>query len=297
MSIENTLLESSFGDKGKTNINSVKNNTEKSLMYIVDKYKNDELLNESIRFCDFLFIDSFRADIDTLKRIGFYPNTEADYELEFTIKELLSGNYKSSVDHMRRALELTILAIYFSLDDTDFSKAREWMESAEDTPSFSGKMIKSLIKQDRFKEIDSLHNWSEDIKNHYWKLCDYVHVRGMKKGYRNLNLGSISATCGNRILPINEKTIDVFLKLYIETIQHILVSLYLYNPILLKGVPIDEKFGTNPPIGGYFNETQAELMRKLIPDKYATFLNGLISTDEEIISTSDYFSKLPDAMF
>lgn len=291
MSIHNYIIDNSLEKKGRTNIDSVKDNTEKSLSYIKDKYKNNEVLNEVLRFCDLLFIDAFKADINELQRIGFFPSTEAEYELIFSLKELLSGNYKCSIDHMRRALELTITAIYFSLDRTSIERAKEWMTSNKKTPSFSAKMIKSLINHDRFREINELHNWSADIKQHYWALSDFIHVKGMNKGFRNLNIGSISGSPGNTILPINIETIDSLLDLFIETVKHILVSLYLYNPILLVGMPIDEKFGINPPIGGYFNEAQAESMKILIPGKYRDFFEGLISSDNEIKQTSEWFNN------
>ena len=293
----NFIIRDSFEEKGRTNIESVKVNTEKSLKHINDKYENDETLNEIILFCDYLFVDAFKADLDTLKRIGFYPSTEADYELEFSIKELLSGNYKCSIDHMRRAFELTITAIYFTLDEANVKKARAWMSSNEVTPSFSGTMIKSLIKKNRFREINELHQWSNDVKQHYWILSDYVHVKGMEKGYRNLNIGSIIGFPGNRVLPINIDTLDSVLDLFIKTVQHILVSLYLYNPILLVGMPIDEKFGINPPIGGYFNDAQAESMKKLIPEEYKVFFENLINSDEEIKAISNWFFNQPDAQY
>jgi len=294
MNLENNIAIESFISKGKTNSESIEKNTKETLEYLKQKYINDEILNEAFRFADLLFLDTFKSDIEALKRIGFYSSTEAQFELEFSIKSLLTGNYKNSADHMRRALELVIATIYFSLDNVEFSVAREWMDSKEGIPSFSGKMIRKLISEKRFKDINGQYNWSEDIKSLYWDLCDYIHVKGQNKGFRILNLGNTSSTRGNTIFPINEDTIDEFILLYKKTIQSILTALYLYNPVLLIGLPIEEKYGSSAPTSGFFNDCQAECMKKLIPHKYKEFFIDLAKTDTEIIETRKKVLDLPD---
>lgn len=116
----------------------------------------------------------------------------------------------------------------------------------------------------------------------------------MSKGYRVLNQGNTSMTCGNSTLPINNDTIDEFIALFIETVRCLLVSLYLYNPILLKGMPIDEKFGYDFPVSGYYNDSQAEMMKKLIPEKYRDFFKNLETSDDEIIETEKSILARPD---
>jgi len=296
MNIDNRIAIESFIAKGNTNTKSVEKNTEQTIKYLEKKYCENRILNEAIRFSDLLFIDAFKADLESLKRIGFYPSTEAQYELEFSIKSLLTGNYKSSADHMRRALELVLAAIYFSLDNKGESKAKKWLKSKESTPAFS-KCINLLNNKPRFKDINKTLFWSKDLKKHYHKLCDYVHVKGINKGYRILNLGNSSATSGNRVLPINEDTIDEFIELYQETVQNILVVLYLYNPILLIGMPMEEKYGSAAPVGGYFNDIQANKMKELIPEKYKDFFEHLASTDEEVLELKNEVLALPDVSY
>lgn len=171
------------------------------------------------------------------------------------------------------------------------------MTSKEGTPPFSGTMIKSLIRHNRYKENDNQCEWSKDAKQHYWELSDFVHVKGMEKGFRKLNLGSISGSPGNRVLPINTETLDSTLGIYISTVQHIAVALCLYNPILLLGMPIDEKFGINGPMGGFYNEGQAESIKALIPEKFMQYFDDLIVHDEGIQSISSWFRSQPDALY
>ena len=293
--MQNFIITESLEEKGIAYINTVKINTEESVKHIIKKYGNDSTLNEVVRFCDYLFEDAFKADLNELQKIGFFPSTEAKYELEFSIKELLSGNYKCSIDHMRRAFELTFVGIYFSLGEMNVEKARGWLRSKQSTPFFSN-IIRSLIKKDRFKEINDSLLWSDEIKQHYWDLSDYVHVKGMEKGYLSFNVKLVS-TPGNNNLSICTHALDMVLGLFIDTVQHILVSLYLYNPILLVGQPIDEKFGLDPPIGGYYNHVQAESMKKLIPIKYKAFFQDLINTDTDIKEISKWFEDKPDVKY
>ena len=293
--MQDFIITDSLQKKGKAHIEDVKIKTKESLKYIVDKHENNSTLNEIIHFCDYLFEDAFKADLNELTKIGFFPSTEAKNELEFSIKELLCGNFKCSIDHMRRAFELTFVAIFFSLGEMNAEEARGWLYSKKSTPFFS-KIITALIKKERFKELNDSFQWDEEIKQHYWNLSDYVHVKGMEKGFGSFNVRLYSNT-ENKNLSISTHALDMVLELFIENVQHILVALYLYNPILLVGQPINEKFGLDPIIGGYYNHMQAESMKKLIPEKYKGFFLNLIKSDEEVKEITRWFKDKPDVKY
>jgi len=93
---------------------------------------------------------------------------------------------------------------------------------------------------------------------------------------------------------INYETLETVCDLYIKTVGEIVVILALYNPMILVGVPLDEKFGLNGPMSGYYYDGQAELVHKLIPDIYKQYFQDIAKNDEEIKSVIEYFNSLPD---
>jgi hypothetical protein len=77
-------------------------------------------------------------------------------------------------------------------------------------------------------------------------------------------------------------------------VKEIVALQSLYNPVILVGVPFEEKFGLEGPMSGYLNDGQAEVINNLIPPNYKDYFNQLIHNDEEIKSVVDYFNSLPD---
>lgn len=280
--------------KAKLLVSTVKDKINLSLKLINKEYKQKDLLEEIIIFIDLFFVEGFKTDSRTLSRIGFFPTTEAQIELDLSIQQTLMGNYKSSIDHMRRGLELSILSIYLSNSKIDASVSRKWLTSQKDTPSFSQDMINTIITLNKFKQFNKSFKWSKKIKNLYWTLCDYVHVKGPKKGIRELNKGSSTSFAGSMLWPINLDSLIFVLDLYITVVRQLAISLCLYNPILLIGLPIDAKFGLNPPTGGFYNEGQSEAIRKLIPIKYELFFKRLIQNDDEVKDLLYWINTFPD---
>ena len=100
--------------------------------------------------------------------------------------------------------------------------------------------------------------------------------------------------CGTSAPRINFKTLSLFCDSYISCVEEIVVMLSLYNPIIIVALPLFEKFGTNPPMSGFFGEHQSQLINQLIPDRYKAFFENLKQTDEEIKGIVEWFTSLPD---
>ena len=213
-------------------------------------------------------------------------------ELDHSIKHALIGSYKSSFSDLRRSLELSIIFVYLSSEQIERKKAVDWIMSKNDTPGFS-KVLSKLIKQGRFQDIEKSCNWKSNLQDLYWLLSDFSHNKGQLKGYRELN-GTNFFTAGTSAPSIKYDTLKLFCDFYIQTVKEIIAIQALYNPIILVGVPFDEKFGLEGPMSGYFNEGQSELVNSLIPQKYRIYFNELIENDEEIKSIVEYFASLPD---
>ena len=67
-----------------------------------------------------------------------------------------------------------------------------------------------------------------------------------------------------------------------------------YNPVLLVGLPLLQKFADNPPLSGFFEEPQAETLWRLIPAHYHPSLRHIVETDEEVLSVIEWMNDLPD---
>lgn len=278
--------------KGELFAFDVVNKVERAVNFFNNSYKDKDTLEKAVRFVHQNLVDGFKGDFSLLTRIGFFPATEAVIELDFAIKQALASNYKSAIDHLRRAFELIISSIYLLQDDVDSKKSIEWMNSEKGIPPFSNEVIKNLAKLPRFEDLDTNHGWSTDVKQLCWKLCDYVHVKGTSMGFRSLNLGDTSSLQDSYLLSDNFDTFTTILDCYVEVVQQVSATMCLYNPILLVGLPLDEKFGLNLPIG-FYHDSQSESINAMIPNKYKSFFEDLKKDDMEIKDLVNWVESFP----
>jgi len=278
--------------KGKLFIHGIDERVDASLEFIKTNYENSVELELAIDYIEYFHSETIKADINQLTKLGYYPSTETEMELDHSIKHALIGSYKSSFTDLRRALELTVTAIYLSSEDVDRQKAVDWIMSVKDTPGFSN-VLSKLIKNGRYKDINDQCEWKINLQNLYWLLSDFNHNKGQLKGYRELNNTNFF-TAGTSLPTIKIDTLSLFCDYYIKTVKEIVALQSLYNPVILVGVPVEEKFGLEGPMSGYLNDGQAEVINKLIPENYRDYFNHLIGHDEEIKSVIEYFNSLPD---
>jgi hypothetical protein len=278
--------------KGKLFINGIEERVDASLEFIQTKYGNNEELELAIDYIEYFHSETIKADVEQLFKLGYYPSTETEMELDHSIKHALIGSYKSSFSDLRRALELTVTAAYLSSEEVDRQKAVDWIMSLKDTPGFSN-VLSKLIKSGRYKDIEEKCGWKNNLQNLYWSLSDFSHNKGQLKGYRELNNTNFF-TAGTSLPTIKKETLELFCDFYIQTVKEIVAVQSLYNPVILVGVPFEEKFGLEGPMSGYLNDGQAELINKLIPENYREYFDYLIEYDEEIKSVVEYFNSLPD---
>lgn len=278
--------------KGRMFLFGIEERFNASLKNINNNYIQKEIFKLSIDFVDYHLSETVKSDMQQLYTVGYFPATEAEMELDHSIKHSLVGSYKSAFADLRRALELTLISVYLTSETYDRKKAVEWVTSKSDTPGFS-KSLDKLVKNGRFKDFNDLFNWKKSLQEFYWQLSDFSHNKGELKSYRNLNKTSFYIS-GTSAQSIDFNTLNIFCDYYIRTVSEIIVMLSLYNPIILVGIPIVEKFGLNGPSSGYFNEGQAELVHQLLPEKYKIYFKTLSEKDLQITSLVEYYNSLPD---
>lgn len=295
MNLDLSSIPEDFLDKREvTFLYDVNERFQQSAKILRDNFRDIEKLNVGFEFLTFgLLADAVRGDFNTIDRTWFFPSSEAEMELDNAINHCLIGSYKAAYDHLRRGLELILINIYLTHDKTAPEKAKLWMSSKSNTPYFSREVIKNIINHERFTDANKQLNWSNDIKDFYYKLCDIVHVNGVKRGFQKLNAPSFYLS-GTAFVNIKKGTLLEFFGDFITAMEFISLALALYNPILLIDLPMTEKFGLNPPMSGFFEWGQSEILNKLIPEKYKIFCENLKTTDDELLRIKDWIESMPD---
>lgn len=266
---------------------------EESICFLEKKYPKYEKFKLISEFIDIHLSDWVMANFTTLERLGYYWITEVEMELDNAIKHALTWSYKSTFSDLRRALEMMITQVYFSLESIPKKEAYLWYKSINDTP-YMKSMLQSLMKDNsRFSLFEKEFQWVSKIKELYWRLSDYSHNKWVKNGYRELN-GSHIFLWRTHLNEIKLDTLSNCIDLYIDTAVQILLVLILYNPVLIKWVPIDEKFWFNWPMSWFYTDHQSEILRSLIPDSYINFFIDVLESDKDLSGLIKSIENMPD---
>ena len=266
--------------------------TTSAVLHISEEYRRHSLLVDCISFVSHSLMDAPSSEVRKLRRVGFFPWVEATRELDQAINQALLSNYKVVYDHVRRAVELVLVGAFFTSSVTTEEEAIGWMQSDRETPMFS-RALKRLLNLPRYQAFDSATSWSQSLSGFYWQLCDVVHVRGLNASFNAIQ-PSHSCISGVFLPEYNGPSLDRALDTFVSGVQHIATIVAVSNPILLVGLPIDEKFGINPPASGFFNDVQAARLASLLIPEAKPFLENLIRSDPEIVSVTEWFLEQPD---
>lgn len=257
-----------------------------TINYINQKYQKKELFFKANEFTNSLIALLTAKNLQAYS-VKLIASLDAMSELNTSINLSFMFFYKSAFDSLRRAIEITVLGQYYELVENDCETIFNWIDSKSNTPNFQ-KMINDLLSVQIFSEINSNFEWKKEVQNHYSSLCGYIHTKGSKKSI-------ISTNKSNFFKPaINIESLDEFLSYYITTVQQIAIIYSINNPILIIGLPTLEKFGfiTN---NGLFNDSQAQNLRDLLPQKYMEYVLQLVNKDSDIEKRIHEIKNLPDS--
>ncbi len=263
-----------------------------ALRYVTSEYHDRQRLQECREFVSYHLAEAGPSHLEAFARIGFFPWTEAEHELDQAIYHSLLGTYKAGFDHLRRALELVAVGCFFTSSLTSTEDARAWLLSQRDTPLFT-RALDRLGNLPRFQRLDDQTQWIEKLKFFYWNLCDIIHVRGADYGFQVIQpiSGHLSGVSVSRTDP---KALTRLLDAFVESTRHIALLLAVSYPILLFGLPMESKFGISGPMGGFYEEHQASLLRSLLPDHARDPLIALAEADHEVRALREDILARPD---
>lgn len=263
-----------------------------TINYIQSEYPSKLELYNCLDFMSDSLLETSRSDLETLSRVWLFPTNEATDELNECLHKILQASYKSGYDNLRRALELVVVGSYFSMSEIDVEEAKMWLNSQRETPFFS-RAIKALLKDNRVSNLEANSLWITNFQNFYWHLSDIIHTRGKNYSLEAIQPSNLSYD-GIRTTQYSKESLKQLLDTFIETFKNICTCIAITNPILLMGLPIEEKYGFDPPISGFFREHQTKSLWSLLVPETKSFFENLVSNDIEINSIANWMNRLPD---
>lgn len=240
---------------------------------------------EATTFASRAMGDLYPATIENLFSGHAFPVMQAQQELETSLQLALEGFYTYSFVGLRTVLELELLGVFFAVADDDANaEVRSWLRSEERTPAMA-RMLTRLFTIPALEQADRELGLKQRIRDVYDELGGYVHTRGYKFSAAGLNRTNINK--------FNERALRAYVRdahTVIGLSAAVLVGKYLIG---LQSLPLDEKFGLNPPAGGLL-DWGTHWLQEVIPDDLLELLQRLSDEDEETQGIVEWVHSLPD---
>jgi hypothetical protein len=223
--------------------------------------------------------------LDNFMSGHYFPYSESYYELENSYQLVAEGFYTYAFTALRSVLELGTLGVYFAIENKEYEKVAPWIRSHYPTPRFRD-VLKKLFMLDYFKRFDDRFNFTTRVSLTHSHLSDFVHTRGYRFSSSGQTLSNF-----NRF---SEKTLKEYSDVLISVVSHVMTTMLLKYPIGLQGLPLTEKFGLNPPSGGFLRPDQVHLIGSVIQREEMEFLKGLSDSDPHVGKIVEHITSLPD---
>ena len=223
--------------------------------------------------------------LDNMMSGHYFPYFESYYELENSYQLVLEGFYTYAFTALRSVLELGTLGVYFAIEDKEYEKVSPWIKSQHPTPRFRD-VLKNLYMLDNFKHFDEKFNFKTRVLLTYSHLSDFVHTRGYRFSSSGQTLSNF-----NRF---SEGTLKEYSEVLISIVSQVIITILLKYPIGLQGLPLDEKFGLNPPAGGFLRPDQVDLIGSVIEKEEMEFLKRVSDSDPHVGKIVEHITSLPD---
>lgn len=254
----------------------------------VNYLKNHKELNRDMGH--YLYAYHEIADLipQTTENIGsghFFPFLESGYELENSYELCLEGFYSYSFAALRSVLELCIIGIFFAVDNKEHENVRPWISSKKQTPRFKD-ALQGLNKIPCFKEFNQRFVYIKKTIDLYHHLSGYIHTRGFQ-------YSSTASTKAN-FNQFNEKALIKYSKLMFSVVSSIIEIMLIKYPIGIKPLPLFDKFGINPPAGGFLEFQQIIYLKYVLTDEKLGFIEHVADNDQEVKDIINELESLPD---
>ncbi|MHB0972533.1 MAG: hypothetical protein ACYC7A_22670 [Thermoanaerobaculia bacterium] len=241
---------------------------------------------ETVRvFGNQVLLEAVPSDFDSLGKIGYFPFTEASTEFSYAINLALGGAHKPAYQCLRSYLELALVGLYFlSLPVSDRS-GRRWLQGDDATP-FRAAIVRSLRANTSFATAADHVGFFELLDEVYGRLSDRTHTRGESHGHAAVSKANVP-----RFVP---EALELFVTELRAASSLVATGFAILRPVVLVPLPLDEKFGLNPPLSGFLQDFEVGIVRELLPPEHLQWLEARAATDDEAVSVKEWMESMPD---
>jgi hypothetical protein len=223
--------------------------------------------------------------LDSFMSGHFFPFAQSEYEIESSLNLAMQGFYGYALGALRSTLELGLLGVYFAVEGREDVDVRPWLESRERTPSRTTILAK-LASLQGFQEAHSQFDLSGRILHTFEELDRFVPTRGYKYSSRRLTRTNYNFFSHDALLLYSRQLRNV--------VGDVVFVMLLKYSIGMQALPLTEKFGLRPPLGGFLEEYQVKRLTKGLQPPEITFLQALSDADPGTQSIVAEIASMPD---
>jgi hypothetical protein len=214
------------------------------------------------------------------------PIVEAGREITASITLARMGLYKQALASLRSVLELGLLAVYWDADDQSHVDIQSWWRGNDKTP-MSHKVwsrLEGIREVAAYVKLDpEFFNRARDLSS---ALSNYVHTRGGRHSAGGLVSTNIPTFSETAFMLWQDHLIDVG--------RTVLAMHLMKYPVGLQITPLSEKFGLNPPAGGFIEPTVREFFRNYLQERIRDSLQEHSDRDEDALARAAWVNNQPD---
>jgi hypothetical protein len=214
-----------------------------------------------------------------------FPYSESYYELQSSFELCKQGFYKHSLFALRCVLELGVIGVYFDKDDKAQVEIQRWLRSEDPTPKFR-RILSKLFKYKNFVEFDNTFNIKEQIESTYSLISNYIHTRGYHFSSRK--------QCGSNVNGFNEYSFIKYTELMETITKYVIILMLLKYPIGMQNLPLFDKFGGNPPAGGFLGGVSYYSVMSILDKETKEKLLDISNKDPDAIGLMEAILSMPD---
>ncbi|MDB5161075.1 MAG: hypothetical protein JWO96_455 [Candidatus Saccharibacteria bacterium] len=224
--------------------------------------------------------------VETMFSPHTFPAMEANNEFDASVALLLEGFYRQSIVSLRSVLELSLLSVFYNQDDNGHDNIQAWAHGAENTP-FMKTIKKELGLLPYFSEFDTKFTFFDGLDEIYGILNDFTHIKGHRHSARGLarrsNTNNFDKSAFARWLYLAKRVVKV------AVIIH-----GLRFPLMLKVLPLEDKFGFDIPSGFFLSESQIDQVKKSLTKEEIAFIEEKAEHDDYTIAVTNDILSRPD---
>jgi hypothetical protein len=214
-----------------------------------------------------------------------FPVSEAHEEFGRSIALVRIGYYQYAIFGLRWALELGFLSVYWDRNDDAGTAIKAWLRSEQQTP-FKKKVIAGLLSVDNIRTYADHSGFLDEFELVYGELSNYAHVKGVR-------YSSHAAYRGN-VIQFSERSFRKWAAIRRRVAKLVTAVHLMKYPVGLQHTPLFEKFGLNPPAGGFLEPGQAEQISELFSPTEWELLKSISDADVNAVGLAEWVASHPD---